>query len=96
MKLKTVRIIQKGDLEWTATDAAILKGIAQGKTSRCIGSEINKSFRTVEKYINDMVFILDCENRTALVVKAIALGVIKNPYSIKDIPVKKICNYENF
>lgn len=81
MRLKKTYIVKhSGDLEWDEKDEHILNGMALGKTRKEIAKEIFLDHRTIDKRVDNMAEAMGVHGMVAVTCKAIALGIIKNPY----------------
>lgn len=77
--------IELDDLVYDSKDVAILEGLAQGKTRPQMAKELFLSKRTIDNRVDSMASAMLVNGQTAVVLKAIALGIIKNPYE----PIKR-------
>lgn len=62
-------------------DVQIITLLAEGLTNEEIGKKINLSNRTIGTYVSEMILRHDCKSRTGLAVKALAEGIITNPFA---------------
>ena len=76
------------DLDYDSIDEEILNGLATGKSREEIAKDTFKSKRTIDSRIDKMAGAMLVEGQMAVVLKAIALGIIKNPYE----PIKRTTN----
>ena len=77
--------IQLDDLEWDDTDLKILNGLADGKNRDEIAKDCILSKRTIDTRISRMCDAMMVKGQMAVVLKAIALGIINNPHQ----PIKR-------
>ena len=77
--------IELDDLVYDSIDLDILTGLASGKSREEIAKECFKGKRTIDSRIDKMAGAMLVEGQMAVVLKAIALGIIKNPYE----PIKR-------
>ncbi len=81
----TWKKIQSDDLEWDDTDLKILNGLADGKNRDEIAKDCILSKRTIDTRISKMCDAMMVKGQMAVVLKAIALGIINNPHE----PIKR-------
>lgn len=81
----TWKKIQSDDLEWDGTDLKILNGLADGKNRDEIAKDCILSKRTIDTRISKMCDAMMVKGQMAVVLKAIALGIINNPHE----PIKR-------
>ncbi|GAB3353599.1 helix-turn-helix domain-containing protein [Lysobacter tyrosinilyticus] len=61
----------------SAREVEVLRWTAEGKTASEISQIVNISERTVNFHINNAMMKLDAANKTAAVVRAVVLGLLK-------------------
>lgn len=71
-----LKITTKGSETEVKRNIQILAMVADGFTSIDIGKELGLSHRTIETYIDKMIFANDCRNRVHLIFKASKDGII--------------------
>lgn len=65
-------------------DVQILRLVAIGKIDKQIAVELYRSKRTIEKRVQNLRFYFDAGTRVELVLKALANGIITNPFEKKE------------
>lgn len=72
--------IELDDLVYDSVDLTILNGLAHGKSREELGKICFKSKRTIDSRIDKMAGAMLVDGQMGVVLKAISLGIIKNPY----------------
>ena len=80
MRRKSIITIQKGEIECDALDIIILNGLAVGKKDGCLAIETKEPIKKIRDKILQMARVLDVSGRSAIITKALALELVKNPY----------------
>jgi DNA-binding NarL/FixJ family response regulator len=88
--------IELDDITYDSNDVKILEGIAAGKNRNEIAKECFLSKRTIDTKIDNMAKTLLVDGQTALVLKAVAMGIINNPYIKAERPKAEYNNIKAY
>lgn len=78
--------IELDDIIYDTIDVKILEGIAIGKCREAIAGEVFLSKRSIDTRVDNMAKTFLVDGQLAVVLKAIALGIIKNPFEPVERP----------
>lgn len=71
------KLVPRTEQALSAREMEVLRWTAEGKTANEISQIVNISERTVNFHINNAMIKLDAANKTAAVVRAVVLGLLK-------------------